>query len=201
MPIIGLTGQSGAGKGLFCSVCREFDGVYALDTDKTARLVVEKGKPALKELCGYFGEQILHDDGTLNRPLLASIAFSDSEKHEKLNQITHFYILKEIEAWLARMKENGARAMIIDAPLLFESGADALCDVTVGITAPYETRLARIMERDGIDEESAKRRLDCQMPESFFAQKCTYILSNDGTGEEFCEKAKELICKILSDHK
>lgn len=198
MLTVGLTGQSGAGKGEFSRIFRSFSDVYCLDTDITAREVVEKGKPCLSELCDCFGEEILNQDGTLNRKALAQIAFSDEEKHKNLNRITHFYVLEEIKKWLIEVKKQGAKVAVIDAPLLFESGADALCDVTVGIIAPYTTRMKRVMKRDGIDKKSAKLRLDSQPKDEYFTEKCTYIIANNGSLGNLYIKSKSVIDEILS---
>lgn len=188
MLIIGLTGQTGAGKGEFCRALKEFDGIYCLDTDKIAREIVEKGQPALEELCEYFGKEILKADGTLDRKKLASLAFCDEKKHNKLNEITHFYIKNKTFERIELAKKMGASAAIIDAPLLFESGLDKACDFTVGVLADKKTRLKRIMSRDGIDEKNAKIRIKAQPDDSFFKERCTYILENTGSGEEFCKK-------------
>lgn len=198
MLVLGLTGQSGAGKGEVSHSFSSFDGVVCLDTDKTAREVVEKGKPCLTELCEYFGDEILDSDGNLNRKKLAEIAFCDEEKHEKLNKITHFHILEEIKKWLAGAERDGAVLAVIDAPLLFESGANKLCDITVGIVAPYPTRLKRIIKRDGLDKKSAKMRLAAQPKDDFFEEKCDYIIANNGTLRALKEKAQLFICEILS---
>ena len=198
MLTIGLTGQSGAGKGEFSRIFRSFPDVYCLDTDITAREVVEKGKPCLSELCEYFGNEILNEDGSLDRRKLASIAFGDEEKHKKLNSITHFYITREVEKWLCDVERDGARIAIIDAPLLFESGIDSVCDITIGIIAPYTTRLKRIIRRDGIDKKSARLRLDAQPKDDFFEQKCTYIIANNGSLKNFGIKAQSVIEEILS---
>ncbi len=198
MLVIGLTGQSGAGKGEVCRVFSRFEGVVCLDTDITARLVVEKGKPCLSELCEYFGNEILDEDGSLDRKKLAEIAFSDEEKHNELNRITHFHITKEIEKWLCEMQKEGAKAAVIDAPLLFESNTDKLCNITVGVIAPYPTRLKRIIKRDGIDKKSAKLRLNAQPKDSFFKEKCGYIIANNGSLATLQKKAQNLISDILS---
>ena len=199
MLVLGLTGQSGAGKGVFSAVALKNQGIAVLDTDKTAREVVQKGQPCLDELARCFSCEILNEDGTLNRQKLACVAFCDEEKHCQLNRITHFYIMEKIEQWVKACENKGVKCAVIDAPLLFESGADKLCDVTLGIIAPYEIRLGRIMSRDGIDEKNARIRLDSQPKDEFFVEKCTYILANDGTAQDFEEKAQQFINgRILS---
>ena len=197
MVILGLTGQSGAGKGVFSDVAKEYDVFAVLDTDKTAREVVCKGQPCLEELVKCFSEEILNEDGTLNRRKLASIAFSDENKHLQLNKITHFYITQKIQEWISDCKKNNVRCAIIDAPLLFESGTDKLCDITLGIICPYETRLERILCRDCIDEKNARLRLDSQPKDSFFREKCTYILENDGCRQDFEKKSRQFIDDVV----
>lgn len=200
MLTIGLSGQSGAGKGEFSRIFKRLDGVYCLDTDVTAREVVEKGEPCLERLYEYFGSEILLPDGNLDRKKLAQIAFTDDEKHQKLNEITHFYIMEKVKKWLFDVEKDGAKVAIIDAPLLFESGADKLCDITIGVTAPYATRLKRIMRRDGIDKKNAKIRLDSQPKDEFFEENCTYTLANNGSLASLEKKAKVLIDSVLSQH-
>lgn len=197
---IGLTGQSGAGKGEFSRIFLEHGKAVCLDTDLTARQVVQKGKPCLDELCEFFGNEILDQSGNLDRKKLAVLAFSDKEKHESLNRITHFYIMKEIKEWLSDMENSGAKIAIIDAPLLFESGADRLCDITVGVIAPYKIRLERILKRDGIDEESARIRLDSQPDDNFFKENCTYIICNGKDLEALRENVRGLIDTITKNH-
>lgn len=197
---IGLTGQSGSGKGEISRIFIEQGKAVCIDTDITARQVVEKGKPCLSELCGYFGSVILDENGNLDRRKLASIAFSDKEKHNALNRITHFHIMKEIKDWLSDMEKGGAEIAIIDAPLLFESGADSLCDVTVGVISPYDTRLARVMKRDGIDEKNARIRLDSQPDDDFFKEKCTYIICNNKGIDDLRENVTNLIDTICKKH-
>ena len=92
MIVIGLTGGSGVGKGCVCQKFLKYN-VPAIDTDKTSRSVCDPGMPCLNELVSCFGHSILNPDGILNRKELASIAFSDKEKHEQLNKISHYYIL------------------------------------------------------------------------------------------------------------
>ncbi len=199
MLTIGLTGQSGAGKGEFSRVFCTYDGVVCIDTDRTAREVVEKGKPCLSELCECFGNEILDCDGELDRKILASIAFSDEDNHNRLNEITHRYIMEEIKSWQKQVEKDGARIAIIDAPLLFESGADRLCDITLGIVAPHRTRLKRILKRDGIDKKSAKLRLNAQPDDKFFKERCTHIIANNGNLSSLIKKAKAFIEPLLKN--
>ncbi|MBE6572428.1 MAG: dephospho-CoA kinase [Ruminococcaceae bacterium] len=198
MKTIGLTGQSGAGKGAF-SKALSLLGIPCLDTDVTARQVVEKGKPCLLELVDRFGKDILLPDGTLDRKKLGTIAFSDKEKLSALNSITHRYIALEVDEWLEEQKDNGAFAAVIDAPQLFESGIDSICDLTVAILADENTRFRRILSRDSISEEYAKKRMASQKDDEFFISHCDHIIYNNGDEAELFEKAKTFVYDHLTN--
>ncbi len=140
--IIGVTGPSGAGKGLFCSYLAEF-GCTVIDCDKIAHSVTKKGSECLKELVKAFGSEILAKDGRLNRRKLAKIAFSDPKKTGLLNQITHPAILKIIDDKI----QKATSTVALDAPLLVEGGLDKICDIVAVIDADEETRRPETRER------------------------------------------------------
>lgn len=185
MLIIGLTGPTGAGKGTFSQIAVRAFGAEHIDTDKIARQVVEPGSAGLAALVGCFGNGILRADGSLDRKKLAAIVFSDRSKLAALNGITHPLVEKEVEKRLADARERLCPFAVIDAPLLFESGEDKLCDVTVGILADEQTRLLRILARDGIDREAAEKRLSAAKSNEYFRERCGYILENDSDQAAF----------------
>ncbi len=201
MLTVGLTGKTGAGKGEFCKAAEKFSEIAYLDTDVTAREVARKGSECLKELCDYFGTEILNDDGTLNRKRLATLSFSNEEKHAKLNQITHKYIMKNVKAWRLQCEKDGKLIAIIDAPLLFESGADSLCDRIVSVTANEDIRRERIMQRDNIDADTADIRLHSQKDDSFYIEKSDYVLYNNGERDSFALECENIMKKLLSEAK
>ncbi len=201
MLIVGLTGKTGAGKGEFCKAAEKYSEIAYLDTDITARKVSQKGSECLCELCDYFGTEILKDDGTLNRKHLAKIAFSDEEKHAKLNQITHKYIMKNIKEWLTQCQKDEKLIAIIDAPLLFESGAHKLCDKIVSVMASEEIRRERIIKRDHIDEKDADIRIHSQKCDSFYIERSDYVLYNDGERDSFVSECENVMKKLLSEAK
>ena len=125
-------------------IFRKYD-VPCLDADLVARTVVEKGKPCLLELVDYFGKEILFCDGTLDRKKLGLIAFSDKEKLEALNKITHKYINEYVNAWISEKKFELKKAVVIDAPTLFESGEDKICDTTVAVISDDKERIRRVL--------------------------------------------------------
>ena len=179
MKIIGITGQTGAGKSAVCEILSAKYGYYHLDADVVARGAVANSGDVLGSLCDFFGNDILLSDGSLDRKKLGERAFSSKENTEKLDEIVYPAVTKEIENIINEKKETAPVGIIIDAIGLFESGADKLCDFTVAVTAAEETRLERIMKRDGLSEEAARNRIRAQKDEEFFKQHADLIIKNN----------------------
>ncbi|MBQ7897709.1 MAG: dephospho-CoA kinase [Clostridia bacterium] len=178
MKIIGVSGQSGAGKTTALEVLRS-RGAYVIDCDKVSREVMEKNTPCTKELISVFGDSIASEDGEIYRKKLGEIVFSDKEKLQTLTEITHRYIKKRIFELLDGAKEEGERFAVIDAPLLFESGLDKICDVTLAVTAPKEERIERIIKRDGITRILAEKRISSQLSENELIKRSHAVIVND----------------------
>lgn len=175
--IIGLTGQTGAGKSTVAKILEE-NGLFIINADSVAREVVEKGEPTLLKLANSFGDDILNSDGTLNRKLLASRAFSSRENTDLLNSITHPAITERIRLKIFQAFENGEKAVVIDAPQLFESGENEMCDIIVTVAAPLEIRLHRIMNRDGVTEDEAALRINAQLSEEYYIKNSDIVIRN-----------------------
>lgn len=173
---LGLTGPTGAGKSTVARLLEQ-NGIPLVDADAIARTVTEKGSPVLSALADTFGKDILFPDGSLDRRALAAVAFSSKENTEKLNAVSHPAILARIRRALA---DATGDTVVLDAPLLFETGLDALCDHTVAIVADEAVRLARITARDGISEEAAKKRMAVQPDTAFYAARADILLYNNG---------------------
>ena len=179
MLIIGLCGSSGSGKGYVCRVFAKH-GVAYIDTDLVYRERVLFSSGCVGELTREFGNEIL-ENGLVCKAKLAKIVFEGdgaSARLNRLNEITHKYIRIETDALVSKYKGEGYGAVLIDAPVLFESGFDKMCDVTICVTATYEEKLGRIMERDGITEEKAHARLSAQLSDTELTKRCTYEIDN-----------------------
>lgn len=191
MLLIGLTGPSGAGKGLFCRILLDRYGIGSIDADAVYHALLVPPSPCLDALCETFGEEILREDGTLDRKKLASIVFSPEDatvrnaRIEKLNTITHHFVLDRCDEILKKAARDGKAAMILDAPALFEAGADRRCDLLVAVTADRDVRIARITARDGISEEAAVMRVRSQHDNAFYESRVHAVLRNNGTEEDF----------------
>lgn len=177
MEIIGITGQTGAGKSTICRALVS-RGAYHIDADAVAKSLYYKGAPILSKLQDVFGSQILTADGALDRPALAAAAFRDRDSTARLNAIVHPAVTKKIRAILDEQRKAGVQCVLIDAIALFESGEAALCDRTIGVIAPEAVRLARITARDGLSEADALLRIRAQHDESFYVSRCDDVIRN-----------------------
>ncbi len=197
MLVLGVTGQSGAGKGAFCDIMREM-GIKCLDTDKTAREVVEPGTECLSKLVAHFGEEILLPDGTMDRKKVASIVFADKKELEFLTKTTHKYIIEKIKEWLFERELAGDKIVIIDAPQLFDAGADFYCNFKLCVLADKEIRAERIMNRDGITKEQVMARIQSQNSDDFFKERCEYTVYNNGDLEKLKKNADKIYRELMS---
>lgn len=177
MLIIGLTGQTGAGKSTVSEILEKY-GCYHIDADKVAHEILENDKEVQKKLKERFGEDITDKSGKIDRKILAARAFADKDSTLALNAITHPAVNNEIQNIILKQKEYGTKAVIIDAIALFESGEAKICDYTVAVIAPRDVRLERIIARDKISVSRANERINAQKDESFFTLNADYIINN-----------------------
>lgn len=189
MIVVGLTGKTGSGKSAICQILRE-KGIYIIDADKIAGEIVQKGMPALKKLESIFGKKIINEDGSLNRKNLAETAFSCEENRQKLNRVTHPFITEKIAAEIENARRNNFDFCVIDAAVLLESECKNFCDYVVVVACEKSERLKRIMNRDGLDEKSALKRIDAQKPDEYYFQNADIIIMNEKGSDlkRECEK-------------
>jgi len=194
--IIGLTGGSGAGKS---EVCRAFLslGIESVDTDKISREATKKGSECLRELTENFSGAILTAYGELDRQKLAELAFSSRENLDLLNKITHRHILNECRRIILDMQNAGRKAVVIDAPLLFESGFDKSCDVIISVVADQKKRIERITARDNITAEQAKTRIKNQKSDAFFIEHSDYVIYNNTSYADVYIQAAKIYDAII----
>ncbi|MDC7117171.1 dephospho-CoA kinase [Corynebacterium amycolatum] len=190
---VGLTGGMGSGKS---TVARRFAelGAVIIDADQIARDVVEPGEPALTELAEAFGEDILLDDGSLNRGELAKRAFVSAEKTELLNSITHPRIEQRTEE---QFNAAGDAIIVFDSPLLIEMGQSEAQDLVVVVHTPVEVRLDRLVESRGVDREDAKQRIAKQISDDKRLQFADVVLENSGTEEDLVRQVDRIWERII----
>lgn len=193
--ILGLTGPTGAGKSLLSAYFSETYGAAVVDADQAARAVTGPG-PVLRRLAEAFGEEILREDGTLNRAALGAKAFSSRESTARLNAITHPAICEKMKTELDDCLREGKAFIILDAPLLFEAGADSLCTRTLAVLADPALRAGRVRQRDSLSEEAAALRIGAGQPDAFYLAKSDDILYNRGDILELYRQADEWLLRV-----
>lgn len=187
--ILGLTGPSGSGKSTFCKYLIEC-GFSCVDADLISKQALSAGSSCVFQLKSAFGNDIADSNGEVNRKLLASRAFSTKENTRLLNDITHPWVFLRSLKIIKEMLESGKRFIVFDAPVLFESNSDIMCDLIASVIADKQIRLERIMKRDNISLELAQKRFDAQQPDDFYTSKSDFVI--DGTGNEQYLKGKAI---------
>ena len=189
--IIGITGGTGCGKTTALRTIDELGGLV-IDCDRVYHELLMQDASLLDAINTRFPGSV--DDGKLNREKLAGVVFSDPAALQDLNAITHGAVKKQV----LEILEQKPALVAIDAIGLFESGLAELCDVTVAVTAPEDTRVYRLTLRDNLTEEQARMRINGQKPQSYFAEKCDYVLENNNTQENFQEKCLAFFQNLLT---
>ena len=187
--IIGLTGGSGTGKSTITDVFME-NGYVIIDPDKIYAQVIAPGSACIREIAEVFGDEYILPDGSLNRSKMRTLVFSDKEKLEILNKITHKYVIERMND---EISGAGEKDVVIDAPLLFSAGLYKMCDKIVCVVSSEKNRVDRIIARDGIDENSALARIKSQMTNDEYIEKSDYVIENNDGLDELLEKTLSVI--------
>lgn len=190
--IIGLTGSIGTGKSTIANKFRDLD-IPVVDADLIAREVVEPGKDAYQDIVATFGKEILQNDKTLDRKALGNIVFNNEAKRKQLNAIIHPAIRKEMVRQRDEWVRNGKECVVLDIPLLYESGLTHFVDKVIVVYVDPETQLQRIMDRDQSTEEEAKSRINSQIAVSEKAKKADAVIDNNRSKEESYRQLKAIL--------
>ncbi len=194
MKIIGITGTSGAGKTTVSNIIKQKYNAKIIDADKIAKELSKPGSEYYNEIVECFGTDILQNVGValqgdpqIDRKKLANIIFYDDSKRKKLNKITEKYVVKKINETIEEYSKLDYM-IILDVPLLFESGLNQKCDITIGVIADQNLKIERICKRDNITKEIAIKRINALKGDEFLIENCTYIITNEGDREEVKEQ-------------
>lgn len=197
MKVIGLTGGIGAGKSTVSEYLRK-QGYVIIDADAIAHQITEKGTETLKKLVQCFGENILFADGSLNRKKLAAIVFQDSAMKAQLERLTTDEVVRIIKNQVdALRKEEKYGIIFVDAPLLFETGADRLTDLVWLVTADLEVRVARVMDRDQVTRDEVLHRIQNQMDSDAKAKLSQEVIDNSKGKEELYHQIEYLLMRYV----
>ena len=189
MKIIGVTGSSGAGKDTLCEILENKYNAEIVDADKIARELSKKGTMYLQTIVASFGTGIVDRKGELTRKKLASIIYEDDKKREELNKLTFIYVVDEIKKRINKIKK---KIIVVNAPLLFESNLDQVCDFVIAIIAERNVQIERIMKRDNIKADEAEKRLNMQNTDEFYIENADYIIHNKGDIKDIEKQLKDI---------
>ena len=200
MKIIGVTGLIGSGKTEASGVLGRM-GAYIIDADISAHKAILRGNPAYGEILEVFGEDILDSEGEIDRKRLGAIVFADPDKLSVLNALTHKHILRDIGSEIEKVRANpGSYAGIaLEAIYLFESGLSDICDMCLIIVSEEESRLKRVMSRDRMSPDTAKKRILSQkgICRTEALTPKDHIIHNNGNLDEFIKKVEELALHVF----
>lgn len=180
---IGITGGSGSGKSNFAEFFARYADVPVLNADRVYHKLIEAPSPCTRAIAEEFGPSVLNEKGGIDRARLSALVFGEDnaaiERRERLNAIAHRFVREEFIEMLDLEEARGTRAVLLDVPLLFESGMECLCDYVIAVIAPYKSRLGRILLRDGLNEAQAEARLAAQPPDGFYTDRADCTVTND----------------------
>ncbi len=193
---VGLTGGIATGKSTVAQLWQE-RGAAIINADQIAREVVRPGEPALAQIAKVFGQEVLGRDGELERKALARLVFGDPAQLKLLNAITHPPILQLIRERIAEQKAAGVPVIIVEAPLLIETGLHRLVDKVVLVTASVETQITRLKERDGLTRDEALARIRSQLSVEEKLRWADYIIDTDLPYPEVVRQVQDLWEEII----
>ena len=196
MIVAGLTGGIATGKSTVAAIFEEA-GARLIDADRIARDAVRKGAPAYHDTVAHFGEAVLQGDGEIDRKRLAAVIFNDPAEQRSLERIVHPQVKQEITRRLDLMRRETPDALVIvDVPLLFESGMDRGLAAAIVAYVPEQIQLERLMARDALTQPEALARIRAQMPIEKKKSLATLVIDNSGSLERTRDQTLEVYRRL-----
>ncbi|KAI4349640.1 hypothetical protein L6164_010204 [Bauhinia variegata] len=195
MRLVGLTGGISSGKSTVSNLFKS-EGIPIVDADVVARDALKKGTRGWKKVVAAFGEEILLDNGEVNRPRLGQIVFSDPDKRQLLNRLMAPHISSGIFWEIVKFWSKGYKIIVLDVPLLFEAKMDKLTKPIVVVWVDPETQIQRLMARDRTSEEDARNRIIAQMPLDLKRSKADLVIDNTGSLDDLNEQFRKVLFEV-----
>lgn len=192
MFIIGLTGGIACGKSAIADILRKC-GAVTYDIDEETHKLLEPGAELFKDYLQHFGEQIIMEDGRLDRKFISEIIFHDEEERRWINSVAHPILLNRTRQFLADSAERGVEVVVLELPLLFEAGWEDLVDEVWAVYIPQELQIQRLVRRDKITPQQACARIIAQMPVNEICERADVAINNTGKYDYLCKK----VCAAL----
>ena len=197
MQVIGLTGGIATGKTTVSAIF-ENAGAVIIDADRIARMVVKKNMPAYRQIVDKFGKSVLLPDGEIDRTALGNLIFNDPKKKQLLNTIVHPCVRKETDRQLKHLEKNNPDALVIlDIPLLLETGMHSNLSEVIVVYAPEHIQIKRLIKRDHISRAEALARIRSQMPIEEKKKLATMVIDNSGTKERTRKQTLEIFQRLI----
>ena len=193
---IGLTGGIGSGKSSVSELFSKW-GAYIFDADSVAKEILNNNETAQGEMIAEFGTDILDGSGNIDKQKLARIAFQDENHQLRLNTIIHPYVFTEIDSKFDIILSNKKHEIfVVDAALIYESGADTHMDYIIVVTSHLRLRTQRVMERGGLTREEFLSRLDLQWPDEDKVHMADFVIHNNGTENDLLEESQKVFDRL-----
>jgi dephospho-CoA kinase len=192
---IAITGGAGSGKSTVARVFKEL-GAEVLDADQVARDAVAVGQPAWQELRRLYSEDFFHENSTLNRSKLAELVFSDPEARRDLNALIHPLVAQELQQQVADLERQGVDLVLVEVPLLFETGREQFFDLVIVVAAPKDEQIRRLEARDLRGEAEIQGILQAQWPLADKVARADYVVDNSGDQNSTREQVKNIWEKL-----
>ena len=194
---IGLTGGIGSGKSEVSNFLQSW-GAYIFDADNEAKSIINNNLDAQKEIIKEFGSDVIDPNQTINRQKLARIAFQDEFHQQALNAIVHPYVFKKINSSFEKIKiENNHNCFVVDAALIYESGANTHMDYVIVVSSLISHRTERVMSRNNITREDFLKRVSLQWSEEDKENMADYIIQNNSDLQSLEKEAKKIFNTLL----
>ncbi|MBT3502528.1 MAG: dephospho-CoA kinase [Candidatus Marinimicrobia bacterium] len=194
---IGLTGGIGTGKSYVSSLFNKW-GAYILDADSIAKNIINHNETAQSELIAEFGTDVMGANNKIDKKKLARIAFSDEDHQLQLNIIIHPYVFDKIDATFDKvLSESKHDVFVVDAALIYESGANTHMDYVIVVTSHLKIRAERVMTRGGLSRNDFLQRVELQWPDKDKVHMADFIIHNNGTKDQLKVEAKKIYERLL----
>lgn len=196
MLVVGLTGGIASGKSTVAQMFREA-GIPVICADELARDAVSPGKPALEEIRHAFGPEAFDDAGQMDRAAVARLVFHDPEKRRLLESIIHPRVAEEQYKRIEELQRQGYRIVMVDVPLLYESGWETAFDLIVVVYVSRGVQETRLVARDGLSVGDARKRLEAQMPIEEKKGRADRVVDNTGGLDHTCRQVLTIVSELM----
>lgn len=196
MITVGLTGGIASGKSTVSSMFRE-SGIPVICADELAHEAVSPGSPALEKIMEVFGSDVLDPEGNLNRAVLGSKVFTDSNLKKRLEQIIHPVVARRKEELLRDYERQGHRIVVVDVPLLFEANWENTVDVVLVVYVNRDVQGERLMRRNGLSVEEVSARLNSQWPIEDKRKKAHIVIDNSLSIEDTRTRFRQVLAELI----